>query len=158
MSFKLIQFLLISTLFSLSFQFFDKDTQVVQLNEQNFNKEVIESDELWLILFYAPWCGHCKAFHPQIEKVSKATKGLFKIGAVNCEVEKKLSSKYHIDGYPTVLFFGKDKKKTEEYEGDRKAEKVIEFLFEKAKNITSEKLKEADKKEEEKKDKKHSDL
>jgi len=75
---------------------------------------------------------------------------------VNCEVEKKLSSKYNIDGYPTVLFFGKDKKKTEEYEGDRKAEKVIEFLFEKAKSITSEKLKEADKKEE--KDKKDTDL
>jgi len=156
MSFKLIQFLLIATLFSLSFQFFDKDTQVIQLDEANFNKEVIESDSLWLILFYAPWCGHCKAFHPQIEKVSKATKGLFKIGAVNCEVEKKLSSKYNIDGYPTVLFFGKDKKKTEEYEGDRKAEKVIEFLFEKAKSITSEKLKEADKKEE--KDKKDTDL
>jgi len=156
MSFKLIQFLLIAALFSLSFQFFDKDTQVIQLNEANFNKEVIESDSLWLILFYAPWCGHCKAFHPQIEKVSKATKGLFKIGAVNCEVEKKLSSKYNIDGYPTVLFFGKDKKKTEEYEGDRKAEKVIEFLFEKAKSITSEKLKEADKKEE--KDKKDTDL
>ena len=156
MSFKLIQFLLIAALFSLSFQFFDKDTQVIQLDEANFNKEVIESDSLWLILFYAPWCGHCKAFHPQIEKVSKATKGLFKIGAVNCEVEKKLSSKYNIDGYPTVLFFGKDKKKTEEYEGDRKAEKVIEFLFEKAKSITSEKLKEADKKEE--KDKKDTDL
>lgn len=152
MSLKLIQFLLIVSLFCLSFQFFDKDTQIIQLNEQNFNKEVVESDELWLILFYAPWCGHCKAFHPQIEKVSKATKGLFKIGAVNCEVEKKLSSKYNIDGYPTVLFFGKDKKKTEEYEGDRMAEKVIDFLFEKAKTITSEKLKEADKKDNKRKD------
>ena len=141
MSFKLIQFLLIVTLFSLSFQFFDEDTQVVQLNAENFNKEVIESDELWLILFYAPWCGHCKAFHPEFEKVAKSAKGLFKIGAVNCEDEKDIAQKYKIDGYPTVLFFGDNKKKTEEYEGDRKAEKVIEYLFEKAKKITLKKLK-----------------
>jgi protein disulfide-isomerase A6 len=137
MSYK---FILILSLFCLTFQFFGKDTKVIQLNKDNF-KEVVESDDLWLILFYAPWCGHCKAFHPEFEKVAKATKGLFKIGAVNCEEQKDLAEKYKIDGYPTVLFFGADKTKTEEYEGDRQAKKVIDFLFKKAKAITEEKLK-----------------
>ena len=141
MSFHSFQILLYLTLFCLSFQFFDKNTKVVQLDKDNFNKEVVESDDLWLILFYAPWCGHCKAFHPEFEKVAKATKGVFKIGAVNCENEKDIAKKYKIDGYPTVLFFGDDKKKTEEYEGDRKAENVIDYLHEKAKKITSKKLK-----------------
>ena len=143
MSFQLLRFLLIISLFLLSHQFFDKDTKVIQLNKDNFNKEVIESDDLWLILFYAPWCGHCKAFHPEFEKVAKAAGGLFKIGAVNCEDEKAIAKKQKIDGYPTVLFFGDNKTKTEEYEGDRKAEKVIEYLFEKAKKITLNKLKES---------------
>ena len=141
MSFTLYRIIFIISLFFLSLQFFDEDTKVVQLNKDNFNKEVIESDDLWLILFYAPWCGHCKAFHPEFEKVAKATKGLFKIGAVNCEAEKDIANKHKIEGYPTVLFFGDNKKKTEEYEGDRKAENIIEYLFEKAKKITLKKLK-----------------
>ena len=70
----------------------------------------------------------------------KSAKGLFKIGAVNCEEERALASKYKIDGFPTVLFFGEDKTKTEEYEGERKADKIVDFLFDKAKNIINKKL------------------
>ena len=137
MSFK---FILAISLICLSLQFFSKDTSVIQLNKDNFENEVIKSDNLWLILFYAPWCGHCKAFHPQYEKLAKASKGVFKIGAVNCEDNRDLASKYKISGFPTVLFFGEDKTKTEEYEGDRKAEKIIDFLLDKTKNVLNKKL------------------
>ncbi len=143
MSFK---YILLLSLLGISLQFFSKDTSVIQLNKDNFDTEVIKSNNLWLILFYAPWCGHCKAFHPQFEKLAKSTKGLFKIGAVNCEEERDLASKYKIDGFPTVLFFGEDKTKTVEYEGERKAEKIIDFLLEKAKNVFNDKL--TEKKEE----------
>ena len=137
MSFK---FILLISLISLSLQFFSEDTSVIQLNKDNFDTEVLKSDSLWLILFYAPWCGHCKAFHPQFEKLAKASKGVFKIAAVNCEDNRDLASKYKISGFPTVLYFGEDKEKTEEYEGERKAEKIVEFLFEKAKNVINNKL------------------
>ena len=137
MSFK---YILLLSLLGISLQFFSKDTSVIQLNKDNFDTEVIKSNNLWLILFYAPWCGHCKAFHPQFEKLAKSTKGLFKIGAVNCEAERDLASKYKIDGFPTVLFFGEDKTKTEEYEGNRKADKIVDYLFDKAKNIINKKL------------------
>ena len=152
MGFKIINILLFITLLCWSFQFFDKNTEVIQLKKDIFEKEVVNSDDLWLILFYAPWCGHCKKFHPEFEKVAKKTKGVFKIGAVNCEEEKDLAKKYKIDGYPTVLFFGDNKKKTEEYEGDRKAEKVIDFLFEKKKIIDDKKLKEGKKQDDKKTD------
>ena len=132
--------LILLCLLVISLQFFSKDTSVIQLNKDNFDTEVIKSNNLWLILFYAPWCGHCKAFHPQFEKLAKSTKGLFKIGAVNCEEERDLASKYKIDGFPTVLFFGEDKTKTEEYEGNRKADKIVDYLFDKAKNIINKKL------------------
>ena len=51
-----------------------------------------------------------------------------------------MASKYKIDGFPTVLFFGEDKSKTEEYEGNRKADKIVDYLFDKAKNIINKKL------------------
>ena len=138
MSFKII---LIISLLCLSNQFFGKDSSVIQLNKNNFVKKVIKSNNIWLILFYAPWCGHCKEFHPEFEKLAKSTKGLFKLGAVNCENDRELAERYKIEGFPTVLFFGDDKNKAEEYEGDREAVKIIDFLFEKTKKITNNKLK-----------------
>ena len=135
-----VKIILALSLISISFQFFAQDTSVIQLNKDNFENDVVKSDNLWLILFYAPWCGHCKAFHPQFEKLAKSVKGVFKIGAVNCEEQRELAEKYKIDGFPTVLFFGEDKTKTVEYEGDRKAEKIVDFLLEKAKNVINNKL------------------
>ena len=138
MSFKII---LIISLLCLSNQFFGKDSSVIQLNKNNFVKKVIKSNNIWLILFYAPWCGHCKEFHPEFEKLAKSTKGLFKLGAVNCENDRELAERYKIEGFPTMLFFVDDKNKVEEYEGDREAAKIIDFLFEKTKKITNNKLK-----------------
>ena len=79
MSSSLIKTLLLATLLTLSYQFFDNDTKVVQLNQDNFEKEVLKSKDLWLILFYAPWCGHCKRFHPEYEKAAKGLEGISKL-------------------------------------------------------------------------------
>ena len=120
MSFK---FILIISLICISSQFFGKDSEVIRLDKKNFVKKVLKSNNIWLILFYAPWCGHCKEFHPEFEKIARATKGLFKLGAVNCEEDRDLAQRYKVEGFPTVLFFGDNKDKFEEYEGDREAKK-----------------------------------
>ena len=133
--------LLILSLICFSSQFFGKDSSVIQLNLNNFVKKVIKSNNIWLILFYAPWCGHCKEFHPEFEKLARSTKGLFKLGAINCENDRQLAERYKVDGFPTILFFGDNKDKFVEYEGDREADKIIDFLFEKTKEFTKKKLK-----------------
>ena len=127
---------------SASISFYEGNTPIVILNSSNFDKLVTNSPDIWLIEFYAPWCGHCKEFHPEFEKIARATKGLFKLGAVNCEEERDLAQRYKVEGFPTVLFFGDNKDKFEEYEGDREAKKIIDYLYEKAKKITNKKLKE----------------
>lgn len=56
---------------------------VVLLNSRNWQQEVMKSDELWMVEFYAPWCGHCKNLAPHWEAAAKQMKGVVKFGAVD---------------------------------------------------------------------------
>ena len=128
------------SLISLSFSFFDSNTPVMLLDSNNFDKEVVQSQDMILVLFFAPWCGHCKAFSPEYEKAARALKGVFKIAAIDASNEKQIGGRYGIRGYPTVKFFGLDKKNPEEYNQARSSEAIINFMFEKARNIVDSRL------------------
>lgn len=47
---------------------------VVDLTPANFDRMVKQSDSIWLVEFYAPWCGHCKSLVPEFTKTAKALK------------------------------------------------------------------------------------
>jgi protein disulfide-isomerase A6 len=132
MSLRVICLLII---INLSLSCFSSNTPVTILDGTNFDKEVIQSNDMWLILFFAPWCGHCKAFSPEYEKAAKALKGIFKIGAIDADKEREISGKYGIKGFPTVKFFGEDKTKPEDYNTERKAEAILDFMLRKARDI-----------------------
>ena len=135
-----IKTILIFLLFSFSFTFFESNTPVILLDGTNFEKEVVQSKEIWLVLFYAPWCGHCKAFSPEYEKAAKALKGIFKIGAIDADKERSIGGKYNIQGFPTVKFFGIHKDKPVDYDKARTADAVINFMFDKARAIANARL------------------
>ena len=135
-----IKTILIFLLFSFSLTFFESNTPVILLDGTNFEKEVVQSKDIWLILFYAPWCGHCKAFSPEYEKAAKALKGIFKIGAIDADKERSIGGKYNIQGFPTVKFFGIHKDKPVVYDKARTADAVINFMFEKARAIANARL------------------
>ena len=128
---------------------------------KTFEKEVINNDKDVMLLFYAPWCGHCKALHPKYEEVAKKLKEknpkllLAKIDATENEVES-----VNISGFPTVKFYPGNKKDKAplDYNGDRSVEDIIKFIKTNAATpIVYEEEKKEEKKEEDKKDKDKTD-
>lgn len=69
----------------ISFQ--TKDSKdVIELTDENFDKLVLNSEDLWLVEFYAPWCGHCKNLAPQWAAAATELKGKVKLGALDATV------------------------------------------------------------------------
>lgn len=74
-----------------------------------------------MVEFYAPWCGHCKSLAPEYLKAAKALKGIVKLGAVDMTQHQQVGQPYNITGFPTIKFFGTDKNKPQDYNGQRTA-------------------------------------
>ncbi|RDD38578.1 DnaJ-like protein subfamily C member 10 [Trichoplax sp. H2] len=78
---------------------------VPHINYSNFYETVIRSSDMWLVDYYAPWCGHCVQFSPIFEKLTSMLKGKAKTAKVNCEVERQLCQKVNIRSYPTIKLY-----------------------------------------------------
>lgn len=57
-----------------AFALYSSSDDVIQLTGTDFDRKVISSNELWIVEFYAPWCGHCKNLAPEWKKAAKALK------------------------------------------------------------------------------------
>ncbi|KAL1431306.1 hypothetical protein MTO96_014328 [Rhipicephalus appendiculatus] len=77
-------------------------TEVVDLSPANFKNRVIDSDEIWVVEFYAPWCGHCQSFASEYAKAASALKGVVKVGAVDADKDKSLGGQYGVRGFPNA--------------------------------------------------------
>jgi protein disulfide-isomerase A6 len=106
--------------------FYDKSSAVVELTTGNFQKKVIEDDSVWIVEFYAPWCGHCKNLVPEYQKAAKALKGLAKVGAVDMTQHQSVGAPYNVQGFPTIKVFGGNKNKPTDYNGARTAQGLID--------------------------------
>ncbi|CAI9090140.1 OLC1v1024844C2 [Oldenlandia corymbosa var. corymbosa] len=102
----------------------------IELNSRNFDELVLKSKDLWVVEFYAPWCGHCKKLAPEWKKASNNLKGKVKLGHVDCDAEKSLMSRFNVQGFPTILVFGADKDTPIPYEGARTASAIESYALE----------------------------
>lgn len=75
---------------------------VVNVNENNFNREVKESDKTVLLDFWASWCGPCRQLSPVVEKVAKARPDI-KVCKVNVEEAEFLARDFKIMSVPTLV-------------------------------------------------------
>lgn len=106
---------------------------VVSLTSATFEPKVVNSGDVWLVEFFAPWCGHCKALVPEYKKAAAALKGVVKVGAVDADdaSNKPLASKYGVTGFPTILLFGAGKSPVP-YQGQRTAAAIAQFVLQQA--------------------------
>ncbi|KAI1724281.1 thioredoxin domain-containing protein [Ditylenchus destructor] len=119
---------------------FDSSDDVVELTSSNFQNRVLNDDAVWIVEFYAPWCGHCKNLVPEYRKTAKALKGLVKVGAVDMTQHESLGSPYGVRGFPTIKIFGSDKKKPSDYNGQRTAQSLVESAINEVKKIANARL------------------
>ena len=116
---------LISCFYSMTTDEFPKENNIFILTNKTFD-EFISKFENILIVFYAPWCGHCKKLRPELEKAASILilENIF-CAKVDATVEKELSKKYGIRGFPTIKFF--KNKIPIDYKGIRKEKEIINF-------------------------------
>jgi len=116
---------------------YSKQDAVVDLTPANFDSQVINGDGVWIVEFYAPWCGHCKNLVPEYKKAAKALKGVVKVGAVNADEHRSLGGQYGVQGFPTIKIFGANKKKPEDYNGARSAQGFVDAGLAAAKKLVN---------------------
>ncbi|XP_041950346.1 protein disulfide-isomerase A6 [Alosa sapidissima] len=113
---------------------------VVELTPSNFNREVLQSDSLWLVEFYAPWCGHCKNLVPDWKKAATALKGIVKVGAVDADQHKSLGGQYGVRGFPTIKVFGANKNKPADYQGGRSSQAIVDEAINALRSLVKDRL------------------
>lgn len=107
------------------------ESDVVHLTTENFDSFMTENPSV-LVMFYAPWCGHCKAMKPSFMDAAKMMKGAGVHGvlaAVDTTKETELATKYDVKGYPTIKYFGEGEMKYE-YGYGRTTEDIVDFMTE----------------------------
>ena len=81
---------------------------IQQLNEADFDKNVRKSTDVYLVDFWAPWCGPCRMMAPILEEFS-TKQSKIKVAKINVDENPGLAQEFDITGIPTLIVFNKGK-------------------------------------------------
>ncbi|GAB0094644.1 Protein disulfide-isomerase [Sergentomyia squamirostris] len=106
------------------------EADVLELNDDDFSTRVSET-ETTLVMFYAPWCGHCKRLKPEYAKAAELLRDddpPIALAKIDCtEAGKETCSKFSVSGYPTLKIF-RNGEVSQEYNGPREAAGIVKYM------------------------------
>ncbi|HKP85207.1 MAG TPA: thioredoxin [Blastocatellia bacterium] len=76
-----------------------------EVTDQSFEQDVLKSEQLVLVDFWAEWCGPCKALAPTVEQVAQQYEGRAKVVKMNVDENNQVPPRYGIKGIPTLILF-----------------------------------------------------
>ncbi len=76
---------------------------VIEINSENYEKEILKSEKPVLIDFYANWCGPCKMMSPIVDEIAEELKENVIVGKVNVDENQDLAMEYGIMSIPTLV-------------------------------------------------------
>jgi thioredoxin 1 len=79
----------------------------MNVNDGNFDSEVLKSDKPVMVDFWAEWCSPCKAIAPMIDRIAADYEGRLKVVKVDVDSSSNTASNFGIRSIPTLMFFSK---------------------------------------------------
>ena len=77
----------------------------LEVNDDNFDAEVLQSGQPVLVDFWAPWCGPCRMIAPMMDELASENAGAASVAKVNIDVAQGTATKFGIASIPALLLF-----------------------------------------------------
>ncbi len=81
------------------------EKNIIEVSDDTFEQEVLQSDKPVLVDFWAPWCGPCRAIAPVVAELAAEYEGSLIVSKCNVDESPKTPSKYGIRAIPTLIIF-----------------------------------------------------